>query len=107
MSSDLQNLFSLNKIRAHFKDETCITTVNQPNEQVFFKIENFHQNFTFHRKSANQIILEDHDKFNWVSHMRNFEIRSSPSEAHVKTNSLTYKRYNSFYQYSKQPFYSS
>ena len=40
MSSDLQNFFWLIKLRAHFKDETCITTVNQTNEQVPFKIKN-------------------------------------------------------------------
>ena len=40
MSSDLQNFFRLIKLRAHFKDETCITTINQPNEQVPFKIKN-------------------------------------------------------------------
>ena len=39
LSSDLQNLFWLIKLRAHFKDETCIVTVNQPNEQVPFKIK--------------------------------------------------------------------
>ena len=40
LSSDLQNLFWLIKLRAHFKDETCIVTVNQPNEKVPFKIKN-------------------------------------------------------------------
>ena len=40
LSSDLQNFFRLIKLRAHFKDETCIATVNQPNEQVPFKIKN-------------------------------------------------------------------
>ena len=40
MSSDLENLFRIIKLRAHFKDETCIATVNQPNEQVPFKIKN-------------------------------------------------------------------
>ena len=40
LSSDLQNFFWLIKLRAHFKDETCITTVNQPNEQITFKIKN-------------------------------------------------------------------
>ena len=40
LSSDLQNFFRLIKLRAHFKDETCITTINQPNEQVPFKIKN-------------------------------------------------------------------
>ena len=40
MSSDLQNLFRLNKLRAHFKDDTCIATENQSNEQVLFKIKN-------------------------------------------------------------------
>ena len=40
LSSDLQNLFRLIKFRAHFKDETCVTTVNRPNEQVPFKIKN-------------------------------------------------------------------
>ena len=39
-SSDLQNLFRLIKLRALLKDETCIATVNQPNEQVPFKIKN-------------------------------------------------------------------
>ena len=29
LSSDLQNFFRLNKLRVHFKDETCIATVNQ------------------------------------------------------------------------------
>ena len=41
LSSDLQNLFWLIKILAHVKDETCIATVNQPNEQIPFKIKNF------------------------------------------------------------------
>ena len=40
LSSDLQNFFRLIELRAHFKDETCIATVNQPNEQVPFKIMN-------------------------------------------------------------------
>ena len=40
MSSDLQNLFRLIKLRVPFKDETCVATVNQPNEQVPFKIKN-------------------------------------------------------------------
>ena len=40
LSSDLQNFFRLIILRAHFKDETCIATVNQPNEQVPFKIKN-------------------------------------------------------------------
>ena len=40
MPSDLQNFFRLIKLRAHFKDETCITKINQPNEQVPFKIKN-------------------------------------------------------------------
>ena len=34
LSSDLPNFFQLIKLRAHSKDETGITTVNQPNEQV-------------------------------------------------------------------------
>ena len=33
---DLQNLFLLIEPGAHFKDETCITTINQPNKQVPF-----------------------------------------------------------------------
>ena len=40
LSSDLQNLFRLNKLRAHFKDDTCAAKVNQSNEQVLFKIKN-------------------------------------------------------------------
>ena len=40
LSSDSQNFFQLIKLRAHFKDETCITIVNQPNEHVPFKIKN-------------------------------------------------------------------
>ena len=40
MPSDLQHFFRLIKIRADFNDETCIATVNQPNEQVSFKIKN-------------------------------------------------------------------
>ena len=40
MSSDLQNFFRLIELRAPFKDETCITTNNQPNEPVPFKIKN-------------------------------------------------------------------
>ena len=40
LSSDLQNFCRLIKLQAHFKDETCIATVNQPNEQVPFKIKN-------------------------------------------------------------------
>ena len=40
LSSDLQNFFRLIELRAHFKDETCITTINHPNEQVPFKIKN-------------------------------------------------------------------
>ena len=40
MSSDLQNFFRLVKLRAHFKDETCITTINQAKEQVPFKSKN-------------------------------------------------------------------
>ena len=39
LSSDLQNFYRLIKLRFHFKDETCIATVNQPNEQVPFKIK--------------------------------------------------------------------
>ena len=38
-SSDLQNFFRLIKLRSHFKDDTCITTINQPNEQVAFIIK--------------------------------------------------------------------
>ena len=40
MSSDLQNFFRLIKNRVHFKDENRITTINQPNQQVPFKIKN-------------------------------------------------------------------
>ena len=40
MSSDLQNFFWLIKLRAPVKDETCITTINQLNEQVPFKVKN-------------------------------------------------------------------
>ena len=40
MSSDSQNSFRLIKLRAHFKDEICITTINQLNEQVPLKIKN-------------------------------------------------------------------
>ena len=40
LSSDLQNFFRLIELQAHVKDETCIATVNQPNEQVPFKIKN-------------------------------------------------------------------
>ena len=40
MSSDLQNFSRQIKLRAHLKDETCITTINQPNEQVTFKMKN-------------------------------------------------------------------
>ena len=40
LSSDLQNFFWLIRLRVHFKDETCIATVNQLNEQVPFKIKN-------------------------------------------------------------------
>ena len=40
LPSDTQNFFCPIKLQAHFKDETCIATVNQPNEQVPFKIKN-------------------------------------------------------------------
>ena len=40
MSPDLQNFFRLIKLRAYFKDETCIATVNKPNEQLPCKIKN-------------------------------------------------------------------
>ena len=40
MSLDLQNFFRLIKLRAHFKDEISITTINRSNEQVLFKIKN-------------------------------------------------------------------
>ena len=40
LSSDLQNFFQLFKLRAPFKDKICITTINEPNEQVTFKIKN-------------------------------------------------------------------
>ena len=39
LSQDLQNFFRLIKLRTHFKDETCITTLNQPYEQAVFKIK--------------------------------------------------------------------
>ena len=39
LSSDLQNFYRLIKLRFHFKDETCIATVNQPNEQVPFEMK--------------------------------------------------------------------
>ena len=40
LSSDLQNFSQLIKLRAHFKDETYIATINQPNEQLPFKMKN-------------------------------------------------------------------
>ena len=40
MSAYLQNFCLLIKVRDHFKDETCITTINQANRQVPFKIKN-------------------------------------------------------------------
>ena len=40
LPADLQNFVWLIKLTAHFKDETCIITVNQPTEQVPFKIKN-------------------------------------------------------------------
>ena len=40
LSSDLQNFFQLIKLLAHLINETCIAAVNQPNEQVPFKIKN-------------------------------------------------------------------
>ena len=39
LSQDLQNFFRLIRLRTHFKDETCITTLNQPYEQALFKIK--------------------------------------------------------------------
>ena len=40
MPSDLQNFFWLIKLRDPVKDETCITRINQLNEQVPFKVKN-------------------------------------------------------------------
>ena len=40
MPSDLQNFFLLIKLKAHFKDETCISAINQSKEKVSFKIKN-------------------------------------------------------------------
>ena len=39
LPSDTQNFFCPIKLQAHFKDETCIATVNRPNEQAPFKIK--------------------------------------------------------------------
>ena len=52
LSSDLQNFFRLIKLRAHFKDETCITTINQPNEQVPFKIKNKEKHAPYPKRNA-------------------------------------------------------
>ena len=38
--NQLQNFVWLIKLRAHFNDVTCITTMNQPNQQEPFKIKN-------------------------------------------------------------------
>ena len=40
LCSDIQNFFRLMKLRALFKDKDCITTINQPNQQLSFKIKN-------------------------------------------------------------------
>ena len=38
--SDLQSSFQLIKLRAHFNNETCITKINQMNEQVLLMMKN-------------------------------------------------------------------
>ena len=40
MISDSQSFFQLIKLRAHFNNETCITKINQMNEQVLLMMKN-------------------------------------------------------------------
>ena len=61
--NQLQNFVWLIKLRAHFNDVTCITTMNQPNQQEPFKIKNKEKwtpKETYHTVSTFMDLAENH-----------------------------------------------
>ena len=84
MSPDSKNFFWLIKLRAHFKDEICNTTINQPSEQLPFRIKN---------KEKLTTPKKNHTVITYTDLVENDTIALMKQKIEKLSSNLTYKEY--------------